>query len=92
MVLLAAAGLVMVVFGLGAYYAIDELSLFSVGNVTLGGGLLLSAGFLQGRRVQGFRGALSRRLATRWLGILLGTVVVVVAANTLLADWGPRST
>ena len=90
MVLLASAGLVMVLFGLGAYYAIDELSLFSVGNVTLGGGLLLSAGFLQGRRVQGFRGALSRRLATRWLGILLGTVVVVVAANALLADWGAQ--
>jgi hypothetical protein len=90
MVLLAAAGLVMVVFGLVAYYATDQISAFSLGNLVLGSALLLSAGVLQGGRVEGFRGALSRRLATRWLSILIGTIAVVVLANTGLVNWGAQ--
>jgi hypothetical protein len=85
--LLAAVGLVMVLFGLGAYYATDGLSPFSLANLVGGAGLLLGAGFLQGRRITGFRGELSRRVALRWSAILAGAAAAVVAANVAASGW-----
>ncbi len=66
MIVLAAAGLVMILSGLGAYYATGrEQSVFSALNLITGPVLLLAAGIVQVRRTRGFSGALSRRVAIR---------------------------
>jgi hypothetical protein len=88
MAFLAAAGLVMVLFGLGAYYATDELSPFSITNLVLGPVLLIVTAIAQGLRTTGFRGAMPRRVAGRWIAILAGTTVVVVLVNASLSNWG----
>ena len=74
---LAAAGLVTILSGLGAYYATDELSLFSIANLVVGPLLLLIAGVIEARRFQGFTGALSRRVALRW-GLISAAVLAVI--------------
>jgi hypothetical protein len=85
--LLGAAGLVMVVFGLAAYYATDELSGFSIANLAFGAVALVAAAIAQGRRITGFRGELPRRMAFRWLVILSAVTAGVIVANALAADW-----
>ena len=80
MVLLAAAGLVMVLFGLGAYYATDELSAFSIGNLLLGAVLLVVAALGQWWSAPGIRGARPRRVAGRSVALLAG--VAGAAART----------
>jgi hypothetical protein len=81
---LAAAGLVTILSGLGAYYATDELSLFSIANLVVGPLLLLIAGVIEARRFQGFTGALSRRVALRW-GLISAAVLAVGLAATLVS-------
>ncbi len=75
---LGAAGLVMVLAGIGAFYATERvLSAFSVGNLALGAALLLTTAVLSARRIRGFAGARSRRIAIRWT--LVAGVVVAAA-------------
>jgi hypothetical protein len=85
---LAAAGLVMVLAGLGAYYATEQrLSAFSVVNLIVGPLLLALAAIGQARSVRGFSGRRSRAEALRWSAILLGALVVVILANWLAVGW-----
>lgn len=85
---LAAAGLVMILAGLGAYYATErELSAFSLGNLVLGPLCLILAGVFEARRVRGFSGSHSRRVALRSTGIGLAVVAVGVGVNVLARDW-----
>ncbi len=88
MALLAAAGLVMILSGLGAYYATDQLSPFSVGNLVLGPLLLVGAAVGQSLRTTGFRGAHSRRIALRWIGILVAVAAGTITATGATSNWG----
>jgi hypothetical protein len=86
---LAAAGLVMILTGLGAYYATErELSLFSIANLVAGPVLLVLAGIAQMRSLRGFSGHFSRMVALRWTIIGLAVVAVGVGANALATGWG----
>ena len=87
MPLVATAGLVMVLFGLGAYYATDKLSAFSIGNLLLGLALLVAAAFGLWWRTPGFRGVFPRRVASRSVAILVGVAAAVVLANAAVSDW-----
>lgn len=88
MLFLAAAGLVMILSGLGAYYATDrELSAFSLLNLIIGPVLLAAAGVIQVRQVRGFTGALSRRMVWRWLTITAGVLGIAVLLTALTAGW-----
>ncbi len=89
MIVLAAAGLVMILSGLGAYYATGlEQSVFSALNLIAGPVLLLTAGIVQLRRMRGFRGAPSRRVAIRSTTMLLAVVVAALALTGLSEGWG----
>jgi ABC-type uncharacterized transport system involved in gliding motility auxiliary subunit len=86
---LAAAGLVMILSGLGAYYATErELSLFSIANLLAGPLLLALAGIAEVRRLRGFSGHFSRAVALRWTLISLAVVAVAIGANALASGWG----
>jgi hypothetical protein len=75
---LAAAGLVMILAGIGAFYATERvLSAFSVLNLAGGAGLLVVAAVLSLRNVRGWSGERSRRIAARWT--LLAALVVAAA-------------
>ncbi len=80
---LAAGGMVMLLSGIGAYYAVGQVSLFSTANLLLGAALLLAAGVLEARRFRGFSGRLARSLALRWGAVLAATFGLVVLANLL---------
>ncbi len=80
---LAAAGLVTILAGLGAYYATDALSWFSILNLTAGPLLLAAAAVVAARRVRGFSGALSRGVLLRWAGVLSVLLGVVLYSNAL---------
>lgn len=83
----AAAGLVMILTGLAAYYAIGELSVFSIANLVAGPLLLVAAAFVEGRRFRGFSGSRSRRVVLRWSGICALAVVIVIGVNALATGW-----
>lgn len=84
---LAAAGLVMLLSGLGASYVSGEPSWFGTGNTVAGLGLLLAAALHSARRFRGFRGDLGRRVALRWAAIGASVLVLSLVANILAADW-----
>src|SRR5258705_8573487 len=84
MAFLPAAGLVMILVGVGSYYATRSLhgmSWFSVANLALGLALLLLGAVAQARRFRGFSGAQSRRMVLRWTALCLGAFGVVVALD-----------
>ena len=85
---LAAAGLVMLLTGIGSYYAVGERSLFSTGNAALGALLLLAAAVLEARSFRGFSGGHSRRVLLRWTAISALTFALVVIANVLGSSSG----
>jgi hypothetical protein len=90
---LPAAGLVMILVGVGSYYATRSLhgmSAFSVANLALGVLFLLAGAAAQARRFRGFAGAASRRVALRALAILLAGVVGVVALGVWSRHWTAR--
>jgi hypothetical protein len=80
---LAAAGMVMLLSGIGAYYAVGQAALFSTANLMLGAGLLVAAGVIEARRFRGFSGSLARNVALRWGAVLGATFGLVVLANVL---------
>jgi len=86
---LGAAGLVMILAGIGAFYATERvLSAFSVANVALGAGLLLATAVLSARRVRDISGARSRRVVARW-GVAAGVAVAAaLGAGPLTANLG----
>jgi hypothetical protein len=88
MTFLAGAGLVMILSGLGAYYATDALSWFSVTNLLTGPLLLAAAALLASRRVRGFSGALSRRVVLRWSALVLLVLGAVLLANAAVKRSG----
>lgn len=88
MITLAAAGLVMVLSGLGSYYTIGDVSAFSAINLFGGALLLVGAAVLQARRVSGFSGVRSRRVLLRWSSVCVVVLGAVVAANVLASRWG----
>ena len=84
---LAAAGLVTILSGLGAYYATEQLSWFSIVNLIVGPLLLVSVSVVEIGRFRGFTGASSRRVALRW-GLGIAAVAgVSLAANLLAMRW-----
>lgn len=83
----AAAGLVMILSGIAAFYALDRLSAFSAINLLAGPALLVVTAVVEARRFRGFTGSLSRRLALRWLGICAAVLALVIAANVLAGLW-----
>ena len=86
MAFLPAAGLVMILVGVGSYYATRSLhgmSAFSGANLALGILLVLVGAAAQARRFRGFSGAASRRVALRALAILLSGFTGVVARSGL---------
>ena len=84
---LAAAGLVTILSGLGAYYATEQLSWFSIVNLIVGPLLLLPVGVVEIGRFRGFTGAYSRGVALRWgLGIA-AVAAVSLTANLLGMRW-----
>ncbi|MCP4007329.1 MAG: GldG family protein [bacterium] len=83
-------GLVMILAGLGAYYATDQLSPFSIANLIVGPVLLAAAAIANSRKISGFSGALSKRIVWRWSGIGVSVLAVVVGINYLGRDWGAR--
>ncbi len=86
----AAAGLVMILAGVSAYYTIGELSLFSIANLLIGPAVLLVAVALEARRFRGFSGSRSRRMVLRWTGVCAAVLVAIIAANVLGASWRAR--
>ncbi|MFQ5513356.1 MAG: DUF4350 domain-containing protein [Myxococcota bacterium] len=84
-----AAGLVMILSGLGAYYVTGtgELSVFSILNLAAGLLMILTGAVIELRRFQGFSGVRSRRVVLHWS--MIGTVVllVVIGANVLAQRW-----
>ena len=89
MIVLAAAGLVMILSGLGAYYATGrEQSVFSALNLIAGPVLLLAAGIVQLQRMRGFSGALSRRVAIRSMAMLMAVATAALALTGLSEGWG----
>jgi len=85
---LAAAGLVMLLSGVGSYYATDQRSIFSIANLALGPVLLLLAAAGEIRRLRGFSGRRSQRVLLRWLAIGAAVVAGVVVASWLGTDSG----
>jgi len=83
----AAAGLVMVLTGLAAFYAIGELSVFSIANLVAGPLLVLGAAIVEARRFRGFTGSRSRRAVLRWVGISTLVLLAVIGLNVLAASW-----
>ncbi len=84
---IAAAGLVTILSGLGAYYATEQLSLFSIVNLIVGPLLFVIVGVVEIRRFRGFTGTSSRRVALRW-GLRIAAVLVVsLVANLLGMRW-----
>ena len=84
MAFLPAAGLVMILVGVGSYYATRSLhgmSAFSVGNLAIGLALLLVGAVAEARRFRGFSGAESRRVVLRWLALGLGAFGFVVTLD-----------
>ncbi len=84
---MASAGLVMILAGVAAYYTTDELSIFSVINLSVGPGLLVFVAIQETRRFQGFRGTFARRVMLRWALILTTVILAVVAINTAGRHW-----
>jgi hypothetical protein len=78
------AALVTILSGLGAFYATDELSWFSIANLVASPLLLGTAALLAARSVRGFSGALSRHALWRWTA-LLGALCAVVGLGYGLA-------
>ena len=84
MAFLPAAGLVMILVGVGSYYATRSLhgfSAFSMANLAIGVGLLLVGAVAQARRFRGFSGAESRRVVVRWAALGLAALAFVVAVD-----------
>ena len=84
---LAAAGLLTILSGLGAYYATEQLSLFSIVNLVVGPLLLIIAGVGEVRRFHGFTGASSRRVALRWGLLIAGVLAVSLVVNLIGLSW-----
>jgi ABC-type uncharacterized transport system involved in gliding motility auxiliary subunit len=84
MAFLPAAGLVMILVGVGSYYATRSLhgmSAFSMANIGIGVALLLLGAAAQARRFRGFSGAESRRVVLRWVALGVGAFALVVAID-----------
>jgi hypothetical protein len=77
----------MLLAGLGAYYATNSLSAFSVANVIGGPLLLIAAGVASSRKISGFSGAQSRRIVIRQGLICAAVLAAAVFANVLAARW-----
>ena len=86
----SAAGLVMILAGMTAYYTLGKLSLFSTSNLLLGPAVLLLAAAIEARRFRGFSGSHSRRMVLRWVSICAVVIVAVVAANVFGTSWRAR--
>jgi ABC-type uncharacterized transport system involved in gliding motility auxiliary subunit len=90
---LPAAGLVMILVGVGSYYAtrsLHGLSWYSGANLLLGVSLLALGAAVQARRFRGFSGAESLRVALRWLGISAGSLLAVIGIDVALRNNGAR--
>ena len=87
---IAAAGLVMILSGLGAYYATGEQGVYSIANLVGGPLLLAAAALVAARRFRGFSGAHPRRVALRSAALGVGVLALVLAANLLARGWGAR--
>ncbi len=84
MAFLPAAGLIMVLVGVGSYYATRSLhgmSAFSSVNLALGVLLVAVGAVAQARRFRGFSGRESRRVALRWAGLLVGALALLIAVD-----------
>ncbi len=85
---LGAAGLVMILAGLGAYYATErELTWFSQLNLAAGAALLLAGAVAALRELRDLRGARARRVAWRWSLLACASVVGALAIGTLSYGW-----
>jgi ABC-type uncharacterized transport system involved in gliding motility auxiliary subunit len=84
MAFLPAAGLVMILVGVGSYYATRSLhgmSGFSMANIGIGVALVLIGAVAQARRFGGFSGAQSRRVVLRWTAVVLAAFALVLALD-----------
>ncbi len=84
MAFLPAAGLVMILVGVGSYYAtrsLHGLSAFSSANLALGLLLVVIGAVAQARRFRGFSGTESRRVVLRWTAILVGALALLVGVD-----------
>jgi gliding motility-associatede transport system auxiliary component len=84
MAFLPAVGIVMILVGVGSYYAtrsLHGLSAFSGANVALGFALLAIGAIAQARRFRGFSGAESRRVVLRWVALSAGALALVIGLN-----------
>jgi hypothetical protein len=90
---LAFAGLVALLFGLGAFYATGEFGAFSAGNLALGACALVAALALGARRLGSVGGRDARRVATRGLLRIAAALAIAVgleraaASADLRFDW-----
>lgn len=87
---MAAAGLVMLLSGLGSYYATSQLSAFSIANLIAGPVALIVTGIIQSRRIRGFSGVHSRRVVLRWTAVCTAVLIAVVISNVLASGWSQR--
>ena len=93
MTFLPAAGLVMILVGVGSYYAtrsLHGLSAFSSANVVLGVALVAIGAVAQARRFRGFSGAESRRVVLRWTALLLGALALVIGVDVWASTFTAR--
>ncbi len=84
MAFLPAAGLVMILVGVGSYYAtrsLHGLTAFSSANLALGVLLVAIGAIAQARRFRGFSGAESRRVGLRWSAILVGALALMIGVD-----------
>jgi len=85
---LAAAGLVMLLSGLAAFYTTRGSSAFAIANLIAGPLLLIAAGVAQTRRVSGFSGAHSRRVVVRCSALVGAVTAAVILVNIALSGSG----
>ena len=82
---LALAGLIALCFGLGAYYATDELGLFAGVNLGAGSVALLTAGVTRARRLRGLGTPEARRLLVPRLLAIAGAAALAVGLERVAA-------
>ncbi len=93
MAFLPAAGLVMILVGVGSYYAtrsLHGLSAFSAVNLALGVLLVAAGAAAQLRSFRGFAGAASRRVALRSLALLVAGFALAIGAMVAAQRWTAR--
>lgn len=90
---LAVAGLIALAFGLGSYYATQEIGSFGLFNLGFGGLALLIAALGGARRMRGLGASAARGVMLRRLGVVMAALAVAVAlewvasASDVHLDW-----